>query len=161
MTMLFDVIQNVTSSSDTISGLGGVLMLVVLGGIAMGVFYVLLSAASSLDRYKRFKKVWRRIGFVFNYAAYGLLTVAVVGVPIYTGYMVFNIARDNVEATTEIVKDIGMILGVFIGLVMVGFVTKNRIWKKLFKYHRLVKQEQKEIEKQNEIWDEIPKDINI
>ena len=51
----------------------------------------------------------------------------------------------------EIVKWAGLILGSFVGFAIVGYVTKNRIWKKIWKYHKeeksqdLYKEQMKEL----------------
>ena len=66
-----------------------------------------------------------------------MLTVAVVGFPVYLGYLGINVASENPETTLEVGKWIGIIVGCFVGFTIVGYCTKNRIWKRIWKFHKI------------------------
>jgi len=128
---------NVSSiGSNFGAGAGNILIMFVILGVACAGIYLLLYTASSLQRYKRFKKFFLWLGSTFKYAGYGTLTVVVIGTPVLFAYWGFNYAVDNAEFSIEIFKWIGIFAGIFIGLAILGYATKNKIWKKLFKYHR-------------------------
>ena len=132
--------QNVTASFDTIAGVGNLFTMLVVLGIAAGAIYVLLIMSSSIEKYRRFKKLFTQLSKIFGYAAYGSLTLAVVGLPCLAGYWLFTTASSNPEATVDILKPVGIIFGLFLGVTLLGYATKNRIWKRIFKYHKEEKQ---------------------
>lgn len=136
--------SNVTSSLDTISGIGGLFIPIIILGIAFGVIYVLFMVSASIEKYRRFKKLFTRLSKLFGYAAYGSLTLVVVGVPCLTGYWLFTAASSNPEATVNILKPVGIVFGLFLGVTILGYITKNRVWKRIFKYHK-EEQQQKQI----------------
>ena len=127
--------SNTTASFDNIAGVGNLFTMLVVLGVAAGAIYVLLIMSSSIEKYRRFKRLFTSISKVFGYAAYGSLTVAVVGVPCLAGYWLFTTASSNPTATVDILKPMGIILGLFAGVTILGYVTKNRIWKRIFKFH--------------------------
>jgi hypothetical protein len=145
-----DIINATSSFMD--SG-GSILGLVILFGIALGVMALLFFVSSNIEKYRRFKKLFRFLYGCFGYCAYGMLTVAVIGVPVYLGYVGFITASANPEGLIEFVKWTGIILGGFIGFVLVGYCTKNRVWKRIFKFHR--------VEKENKIYRDNLRDMPI
>jgi len=132
--------QNVTSNFDTINSIGGLFVPIITLAIALGVIYVLFMVSASIEKYRRFKKLFTSLAKVFGYAAYGSLTLVVVGVPCLAGYWLFTTASSNPEATINILKPVGIIFGLFLGVTLLGYATKNRIWKRIFKYHKEEKQ---------------------
>ena len=144
--------SNVTSNFDTISGVGNLFTMLVVLGIAAGAIYVLLIMSSSIDKYRRLKKLFTSVSKVFGYAAYGSLTLVVVGVPCLAGYWLFTTASSNPEATLDVLKPVGIISGLFIGVSVLGYLTKNRIWKRIFKFHA----EEKQLKENRENMRELP-----
>jgi len=132
--------SNVTSTFDTISGVGNLFTMLVVLGVAAGAIYVLLIMSSSIEKYRRFKKLFTNISKVFGYAAYGSLTIVVVGVPCIAGYWLFTTASNNVETTVNVLKPMGIIFCLFVGVTFLGYFTKNRIWKRIFSFHAEEKQ---------------------
>lgn len=128
--------SNTTSNFNTINSVGGLFIPIVTLGIALGAIYVLFMVSASIEKYRRFKKLFTSLSHIFSYAAYGSLTVIVVGVPCLVGYWVFNAASSNPGATVDIFKPVGIIFGLFIGVTLIGYVAKNRVWKRIFKYHK-------------------------
>jgi len=147
--MFTNDILNATSSFMN-SG-GSILGLVILMGIAFGVLAILFYVSSNIEKYKRFKKIFKIFYSCFSYCAYGLLTVAIIGVPVYLGYLGIIYAQDNPEGSLEFIKWTGIIIGGFIGFTFVGYCTKNRIWKKIFKYHKQEKDEKNYKESMEEL----------
>ena len=127
--------SNLTGNFDTVSSVGGLFIPLLVLGIAAGAIYVLFMMSASIEKYRRFKKLFTSLSKVFGYAAYGSLTVVVVGVPCLAGYWAFTTAASNPEGTINILKPMGIIVGLFIGVTMLGYATKNRIWKRIFKFH--------------------------
>jgi len=145
--------SNATSSFDTISGVGNLFTMLVVLGVATGMIYILLVMSSSIEKYRRLKKLFTSISKVFGYAAYGSLTLVVVGVPCLAGYWLFTTASSNPEGTIDILKPVGIIVGLFAGVSILGYFTKNRIWKNIFKYHH----EEKMLKDAEENIKELPK----
>jgi len=140
--------QSLFNGSNTIFNIAIPIALI---AIAVGMLAILLHVSSSIEKYRRFKKILKLLSKSFSYCAYGMLTVVVVGMPVVVGWQVLNMAKANPEGTFEIVKWAGLILGSFVGFAIVGYVTKNRIWKKIWKYHKeeksqdLYKEQMKEL----------------
>lgn len=132
--------QNVTANFDTMAGVGNLFTMLVVLGIAAGAIYVLLIMSSSIEKYRRLKKLFINLSKVFGYTAYGSLTLVVVGVSCIAGYWLFTTASSNPETTVNILKPMGIIFSLFVGVTLLGYITKNRIWKKIFKYHKEEKQ---------------------
>jgi len=120
-----------------------VLSIVAVLAIAIGIMAILFIVSSNIEKYRRFKRILKTLGKSFSYCAYGMLTVAIVGIPVFLGYNLLTVAADNPEASFEVFKWIGIFAGAFVGFTLVGYATKNRIWKRIFKYHKIEK-EQKE-----------------
>lgn len=78
--------QNATANFDTMAGVGNLFTMLVVLGIAAGAIYVLLIMSSSIEKYRRLKKLFINLSKVFGYTAYGSLTLVVVGVPCIAGY---------------------------------------------------------------------------
>ena len=129
---------NTTAGFNTMTG-GGIIGIILLLAIAIGILAILLTVTSNIDKYRRFKKFFKLLAKSFSYCAYGMLTVAVIGFPVYLGYIGINMASENPESTIEVGKWIGIITGTLIAFGVVGYITKNRIWKRLFKYHKMEK----------------------
>jgi len=110
--------------------------------IAVSIIAVLTYVSSDLTKYRKIKNLLKYLSKTFSYCAYGMLTVAVIGFPLYFAYLGVNLAADNVEATGEVLKWAGIMAGCFIGFTLVGYITKERIWKRIFKYHNIEKQRQ-------------------
>ena len=150
MNMFLSDIINATSSF--LDSGGSVFGLIILLGIALGVMSILFYISSNIEKYHKLKKLFRFLYSCFSYCAYGMLTIAIVGVPVYLGYIGLNYAQDNPEGLMEFVKWTGIILGGFIGFILVGYVTKNRVWKKILIYHK----QEKEESTYKKIMDELP-----
>ena len=131
--IIMAAMSNCTSNFNTgVNLIGPVFMI----GITLGIITILLYVSSSFAKYQRFKKLFRNLAKTFSYAAYGALTIVVIGIPCLLGYLGLSVAADNPEGSFEMLKWIGIIVGGFIGLSLLGYATKNRIWKRVFSYHR-------------------------
>lgn len=137
---------NATASIGPYSGPGGIFIFLVLMGVCVGILAILFYVTGNIEKYRRFKKTFTYLYKLFSYAAYGLLTVAIVGLPLLGVYQLSQMVGDNPSSAIEIAKNIGIVVGIFAGLALVGYATKNRVWKRLFKYHAEEKHQQ-EIEK--------------
>ena len=128
---------NLTSGFDTATNLFGVLFLVVIGAI---VCMALLYAAQSYEKFKKFKRIMRVFKFLYkslNYFAYGSLTIIVVGGPAILGYYSLEYGVANSESIYPLLRIIGIGIGAYTLIALVGFATKKRIWKRLFKYREM------------------------
>jgi len=153
------MLSNVTGVGE-IGNIGDTLLGFAILGIACIIIFFLFYFASSLDRYKRLGNFFRWLSRIFKYAGYGCLTVAVVGIPCYVGYLALEYGKENIEITYETLITIGTWIGIFMGVVLIGFVTEKRIWKKLFKHHRDIKLKQESKRTAKGICQEIRKDLD-
>jgi len=141
MEIVREIIEYVMPKANTTMIGGGntifnMLGIVILIAIATGVMAILLNVSANIEKYHRFKRILKLLGKSFSYCAYGMLTVAIIGVPVFLGYNLLNAAVDNPEASLEVFKWIGIIAGAFVGFTLVGYATKNRIWKRIWKFHK-------------------------
>jgi len=125
---------NVTSSFDTVYNIWTPFILI---AISVAILGILFTVSTDISKYRRFKKLFKHLSKMFNYCAYGMLTVAVIGFPCYLAYIGINVVSENPGTMIEIGKWTGVIFGAFIGFTLVGYVTKNRIWKRIWKYHKI------------------------
>jgi len=135
---------------DTAFNIGGMIILI---AIAIGILAILFTVSADISKYRRFKRILKMLSSSFSYCAYGMLTVAVVGVPLYMAYIGINYVGDNVETATEIGKWIGIGILAFAGFTLVGYCTKNRVWRRIWKYHKIetqYKENMKELPKNME-----------
>ena len=138
---VMDWTMNNATAYTTNTG-GSVITIVVLMGVCVSILAILFYVSGNIEKYRRFKKTFTYLYKLFSYAAYGLLTVAVVGLPLLGVYQLSQMVSDNPGSAIEMAKNIGIIVGAFIGLSLVGYATKNRVWKRLFKYHAEEKHQQ-------------------
>ena len=127
---------------DSITGVGGIIVLV---AIAVGVLAILFTISADISKYRRFKNLLTSLSKTFSYCAFGMLTVAVIGVPVYLGYLGINQVGNNPEGAIIVGKWVGIIVGCFIGFTLVGYATKNRVWKRIYRFHKQEKQIQDNI----------------
>lgn len=133
--VIMDVLaaSNITSTFDTSVNLFGPIFMI---GIAVAIIAILLHISSSFVKYQRFKQLFKRLAKTFSYTAYGALTVVAVGIPCLIGYWGLSTAAANPETSFEALKWIGIIVGGYIGLTLLGYATKKRIWKRIFAFRR-------------------------
>ena len=142
ITRMYDAVfapVNTTSSFDTATNLFSVFVLI---AIAVGVLTILLYASSSFERFKRFKRLMRIFRVVYkslNYFAYGSLTIAVIGGPILFGWYAVETAQDNAESILPLFKWVAVAFGIYVGVTLVGYATKKRIWKRIGQYRKMDK----------------------
>ena len=103
---------SVINGMDSVFNTGGMIILI---AIAIGILAILFTVSADYSKYKRVKKILRSLSKMFSYCAYGMLTVAVVGVPLYMAYIGVNMVGDNPEGATELGKWIGIGALAFIG----------------------------------------------
>ncbi|MBD3263559.1 MAG: hypothetical protein GF375_00470 [Candidatus Omnitrophica bacterium] len=129
------------SGFDTGVNLLGVVLAV---GLAAAMLLILTYISSSFERFKRFTrliKILRSIGKTLNYAAYGGLTVVLIVGPVMLLYYGVTTAAENSEALAPVAKWVFMIVGIYALLVIVGFIAKKKIWRKLFNYRKRLRSE--------------------
>jgi hypothetical protein len=149
--MLLDEIMslvqvNATSSFNTMTDIGPVFILLGVFAIAMGVMLSLSYVAGSLEKYRRFKRILSFFGKTLNYAAYGSLTVVIIAIPCLVGYWGLSVASENSSGSFELLKWVGIIGGGYVGLTILGYATKNKWWKRIFKYHKAEKDQKTYVE---------------
>lgn len=128
---------NATTSLATGTNLLGILIPIILVGIAAGVIVLLLNISISIEKYRRFKRLFKFLAKTLGYVSYGTLTLAVIGIPCVLGYYGLSYAGDNPGSLIEVAKWTGIIAGGYAGLALLGYAAKNRIWKRIFKYHKI------------------------
>jgi hypothetical protein len=131
---------NVTSGFDTTTNLFGILFLVVIGAI---ICMALLYAAQSYEKFKKFKRIMSIFKILYkslNYFAYGSLTIIVIGGPAILGYYSLEYGVANSESIYPLLRIIGIGIGAYTIIALVGYATKKRIWKRLFKFREMEKE---------------------
>ena len=128
---------NLTTNFASGTNLLGIFIPIALLGIALGIIVLLLNVSISIEKYRRFKRLFKFLAKTLGYVSYGTLTLVVIGIPCVLGYYGLNYASDNPGSLIETAKWVGIIAGVYIGLGLLGYATKNRIWKRIFKYHKI------------------------
>ena len=128
---------NVTSSFSTGDTITNILFPLIVVGIGAGILSLLFFVSGSLAKYQRAKRIFHFLYRCFSYSAYGMLTVSVVAIPCFVGWNVLQYAGDNPEGSLEVLKWIGIAFGSLVGFGVVGYVTKNRVWKRIFEYHKM------------------------
>jgi hypothetical protein len=129
---IFPTVTNATSSVSTVFNVLGTALLL---GACIGILSLLFYVSGNIEKYRRFRKLFTSLYKMFSYAAYGLLTIAVVGLPLLGIYQLTQMVGNNPTGAIEAIKTIGIIVGAFVGVTLVGYVTKNRVWKRIFKFH--------------------------
>ena len=154
MEIINEIFNNATvmELSDTVTN---IFLPLIMVGIGAGVLALLFFVSGNISKYRRAKKIFKFLYTCFSYCAYGMLTVAVVGIPCFVGWNLIQYAGNNPEGSVEFLKWSGIAIGAFIGFTLLGYATKNRIWKRIWKFHKLEK-ENKEYKKN---MDELPKTI--
>jgi len=130
---------NASSVTGGFGSGGSVFTVILLALVCCCLIAVLLYISASIKKYRRFKALFKRFSKTFSYAGYGLLTVVIIGLPVYLAYTTYTVASENKEASWEVLKWVGYIFLAYIGLTLIGFATKKRIWKRIYKYHKTEK----------------------
>ena len=131
---------NITSGLNTTTNMLGVLFLIVVGAL---VCMALLYAAQSYEKFKKFKRIMRVFHVLYkslNYFAYGSLTIIVVGGPAILGYYSLEYGVANSESIYPLLRIVGIGIGIYTLIALVGYVTKKRIWKRIFKFREMAKE---------------------
>jgi len=142
---------NSTAAIDAGGTMSNILPVILMVGIAAAALTILLTASQSIEKYRRFKRMLNFLAKTLGYAAYGSLTIVIIGVPCLAGYWMFTTTAANPQGTIDILQPIGIIIGLFIGLALLGYATKNKIWTKIFKYHKEEKQQKQIKENMKEL----------
>lgn len=112
----------------------------VLVGIALIALLILINMSGDIKKYRRFMALFKKLEKTFSYCAYGMLTFTVIFFPVFIAYNVYTAAEANPEGAGQVLKFAGLLVGAFIGFTAIGYLTKNRIWKNLFKFYKEDKQ---------------------
>jgi len=131
----------ITDSFGTGTNILGVVLAV---AVAAAMLVMLTYISSSFERFKRFTrliKVLKNIGKTLNYAAYGGLTVVLIAGPVMLLYWGGTTAAENSEALAPVAKWAVIVLGIYTGLTVIGYIAKKKIWRKLFSYRRRLQNE--------------------
>jgi len=140
---------NLTTTATTDGAyIMGVILIIAIMFIIIS---VLCSMARSYADYKRIKKFLLLIGPLFSYAGYGLLTIVVVGTPCLIGYILYQHASQNPGATSFFLSRLLWVIIGFSALVGIGYVTKERLWSRIFEYHKKSVEETTYKENQKEL----------
>jgi len=138
--------MNATSAFNTMTDVGPIFVMIGVVAIAMGVLASLSYIAGSIEKYRRFKNILSFFAKTLSYAAYGSLTVVIIVVPCLVGYWGLSVASENPSGSLEILKWVGIIVGGYAGVTVLGYVTKNKWWKRIFKYHKAERDQKTYIE---------------
>lgn len=141
--------QNTTSamsSSNTIYGISGVVAMV---AVIMGIIVTLSYFASSQRNYDKLGKIADFLIDSVYYFAFGLLAVAIIVVPGYLIYLLYNYAVLDGQAgnVLETLKWIGIIVGGFFAISGIGYLFKKKLVDKYIKLRRKHTESRKEIAK--------------
>jgi len=129
---------------DTGTNLFGIFAVV---AIAIGIMAILLYASTSIEHFKKFKRIYRVLFYLARmvyYFAFGALTIVVIGGPCILGYYAFQSASENAESIIPMLQTIGFYALIFIGVSVLGFIMQKKVWSKLFKYHKIEKENKKQ-----------------
>lgn len=116
-------------------------MLPVIGvlAVALALVALLFYAGSSIERFRKFKRLTRVFKFLYkstSYAAYGLLTVVIIVAPCLLAYHGIKTAQANTESILPLMKWVGIAVGAYVGFAVLGWFMKKKVWSKLSKYHK-------------------------
>ena len=139
------------NGGDTITN---IFLPIILIAIATTTLAVLLHVSASIEKYRRFKRLFTYLAKTLSYAAYGSLTIVIIGIPIVGLYWVGTTVQSNPEGSIEILKWIGIMASGYIGLTLLGYATKNRIWKRIVKFRKIDKEYKNNIK-------ELPKVLEV
>ena len=146
--VIYELYANATSSIELGDTVTNILFPLLVVGIGVGIMALLFFVSGNISKYRRVKNLFHFLYKCFSYSAYGMLTVAVVGIPCFVGWNALQYVGNNPEGSLEFFKWVGIIVGALVGFGVVGYITKNRIWKRIFKYHRIESDaKQKPVEK--------------
>jgi len=129
--------QNTTSSyessSNTVYNIGG-LFLAILAIIA--IIVLLAYIASSQERYESLGKILEFLVNSAYYFVFGLLAIAIVGVPGYLIYLLYNYAvlDGHGGELLPYFQWVGIIVVAFFGISALGYVFKKKIFDKIYEY---------------------------
>lgn len=135
--------NNVTTQfmPDGLGTASDIILIIGVLAISIGTLSILLYTAQSLEKYQRFKNIFKKIAGTLNYAAYGTLTLVIIATPCYLGYIGLTYTVENPGNVLPLMKWIGIIGGLYIGMTLLGYITKNKIWTKIFKHRKEDKKE--------------------
>ncbi len=138
-----EVLTNATAVDAIYNGgdaITNIFLCITMVAIALFATTILLHVSASIEKYRRYKRLFTYLAKTLSYAAYGSLTLVIIGIPIVGLYWVGTTAQSNPEGSIEILKWIGIIVGGYIGLALLGYATKNRIWKRIGKFRKIDKE---------------------
>jgi len=128
-------IQNTTSamsSSNTIYGLGGMIVMI---AVIIGIIITLSYFASSQRNYNKLGKIAEFLIDSTYYFAFGLLALTIIVVPGYLMYLLYNYAVLDGQGGSilETLKWVGILVGAFFAISGIGYVFKKKIVDKYLK----------------------------
>jgi MFS family permease len=118
------------------------LTVVIIFGLFIGMWYIV----SSQLRYQRFAKIVEFLAVSLYYFCFGLIALGVALIPIVLAYFTYNYAIEgnNFLSLLDMMKWVGVAIGAYFGLSLVGYLFKKKILDKR-------KQRQKEVEIEEEV----------
>jgi len=127
-------IGSIDYSSDA-SMIGG-LFLAILAIIAILVF--LAYVASSQARYDNLGKILEFLVNSAYYFVFGLMAIAIVGVPGYLIYLLYNYAvlDGHGGEILPYFQWVGIIVAAFFGISVLGYIFKKKIFDKINEYRK-------------------------
>ena len=139
-------VTSIASPSGTIVEILGMTLIIL---IATVIISVLISVTRGYNYYKKYTKIINFIIKLLDYSIYGLLTIIVIGAPCVIGWAIYQHAINNPGSTGNFLKIVGISVALFTSLTTIGYLTKERIWKRLFKYHNQSVKEKEQTTKPN------------
>jgi len=116
----------ISSSGNTVYGITGIVAMV---AAILGIISILTYFCYSEKNYDKLSKTAEFLIDSIYYFAFGLLAIAIVFVPGYLVYLLYNYAilDGHGGSVLEILKWVGIIVGAFFGISGIGYVFKKKI----------------------------------
>ena len=113
------------NTGDTVFNILGIVLVI---GVAIGIFSILFYSVRSQYNYEKFERFFKFLYSSLYYFGFGLLALVIVAVPGYFIWFLWNytIVEGNTGSFVEVAKWIGILIGVYIGISGLGFLFKKK-----------------------------------
>ena len=134
-------ISNTTSGGNSVRNIGGMFVIII---VAVAILLTLGYFASSVERYKTLGKAVDFLITSAYYFAYGLLAIAVVAIPSYLVYLLYNYMVLDGHAIDIIptLQLTGIIIIAFFVIAGIGYIFKKKIIDKFMKIKQEIEYEE-------------------
>lgn len=131
------------ATSDTSSSVFNVFGIVLVIGAIMGIISVLSYFVSTPQRYKKPGKVFKFLITTTEYFAWGLLSLVIFAVPTFLIWFMYQytVVEGNTGSLVEVGKWVGIIIASYIGIALLGYIMKKKIFNKWMERRKEVQYE--------------------